>query len=255
VVDDTDELAVAAGAPVFAVAERTKRPEPAEPRRSRRVELIDGRTYAVSRTVFVDPGELAQFVLSPRGTALAWSIEGDHVVHLQHLGSHAWLDLSANSASVAAVAISPDDTRLAVANRHVTDNITVGTVGATTAQSFTTARGVTQLLFSHDGARLFVVDFDGKLHVVDASTGRGLGTFDPKAGASGALVESPDGRHLVYARHAVVVLDARTGAEVSRVAVTAQVEALALAPDGDGIAIGDAQGDVRLLPWPPAVSR
>ena len=253
---DEDDLAVAGRAPVFAVAERTPRSEPrAEPKRSRRVELIDGRTYAVSGTVFVDPGELAQLVLSPRGTALAWSIEGDHVVHLQQLGGGARLDLSANSAGVEAVAISPDDTRLAVANRHVTDNIIVGTVGATTAKKITTDRGVTRLLFSHDGARLFVVDFDGKLHVVDASTGRGLGTFDPKAGTSGELLESPDGRHLVYARHAVVVLDARTGAEVSRVAVTAQVEALALAPGGDGIAIGDAQGDVRLLPWPSGATR
>lgn len=248
---EDDDLAVAADTPVFAVAERTPRDEPRTGlERSRRVELVDGRTYAVSRTVFVDPGALAQLVLSPRGTALAWSIEGDAVVHMQQLGGGARLDLSANSASVEAVAISPDDTRMAVANRHITDNITIGTVGATTAKTITTDRGVAQLLFSHDGARLFVVDFDGKIRVVDASTGRGRGTFDPKAGASGELMESPDGRHLVYARHAVVVLDARTGAEVERTAVTAQVEALARAPEG--IAIGDAQGDVRLLPWPSA---
>ncbi len=245
--DDTGGIAVARQAPVFAVAERTPR---AEEKRSRRVDLIDARTYAVSATAFVADGKLANLVLSPRGTALAWSLEGDHVVHLVEPSGPARLQLSANSTGVEAIAISPDDTRLAVANRHVTDNIFVGTVGTTTALAITTDRGVSQLLFSHDGKRLFVVDFDGKIRVVDASTGRALGTFDPKAGSSGTLVESPDGRHLAYARHAVVVLDAITGAEIARFAVTAQVEALAIAPAGDVLAVGDTLGDIRLLAWP-----
>lgn len=247
--DEGRGVVFAARAPVLAVAERHDLHRE-EPPRSRRVDVIDARTYATVATTWISPGELGHLVLSPRGTALAWSVEHDPLVELQDLRGRALLRMTANTNDVEAVAISDDDQRLAVANRHVTDNIWVGTVGETKPVVVTTPRGVSRLLFSRDGERLFVMDFDGKIHVVDPTRVEHLTTFDPKAGGVGPLVETPDGRHLAIARAGVVVLDASTGVEVARFPIAVWLRAIAAAPDGRGLAVGDGEGTVHLLSLP-----
>lgn len=245
--DEDDGVAFAARAPVLAVPERHHLHEE---KPSRRIEIIDTRTYAAVATTWISPGELGHLVLSPRGTALAWSVEGDPLVELQGLRGGTLLRMTANTNDVEAVAISDDDQRLAVANRHITDNIWVGTVGKTKPVVITTPRGVSRLLFSRDGERLFAMDFDGKIHVVDPTRGEHLTTFDPKAGGVGPLVETPDGRHLAIAREGVVVIDAATGVEVARFPIAVWLRAIAAAPDGRGLAVGDGEGTVHLLSIP-----
>ena len=149
------------------------------------------------------------------------------------------------------MAISDDDRRLAVANRHVTDNVRVGTVGEASPVVITTPRGVSQLAFSRDGTRLFVMDFDGKLRALDPVRGTTLAELDPKTSGPGDFVETPDGRHLAIAREGLVVLDASSGAEVLRVPITtAWVRTVAAAPDGRALAVGDAEGRVQLFALP-----
>lgn len=245
--DEAAAVAFAARAPVLAAA---RRPAPDEESARTRVDIIDARSYTTLTTTRVPRGELAHMKLSPGGTALAWSMKDDPIVNLQTLAGHVTLRVSAGSNGVEAIAVSDDDQQLAVANRHVTHNIFVGTVGAANAKAITTPRGVSRLAFSRDGLRLFVVDFDGKIHVVELAKGRPTATFDPHAGASGELAETPDGRHLVYAREGVRVLDATTGTEVARFGVTAWVRSIAVAPDGHGIAVGDSTGRVQLLTLP-----
>jgi DNA-binding beta-propeller fold protein YncE len=124
-------------------------------------------------------------------------------------------------------------------------------VGEATPQVITTPRGVSRLVFSRDGERLFVMDFDGKIHVVDLLEGKRVASFEPTTDGPGDLVETPDGRHLAIARAGAVVLDAKTGAEVARFPVaTAWVRTIAAAPDGRGLAIGDDHGVVHLFTLP-----
>jgi WD40 repeat protein len=245
--DEHPGVAFAARAPIFAAAERHQL---RETKPTRRVDVIDARSYATIATTWIPPGELAHLCLSPRGTALAWSIEDDPWVVLNEVGGAELLRLGANTRNVEAIAVSDDDRRLAVANRHVTDNVFVGTVGETTPVVLTTPRGVSRLVFARDGERLFVVDFDGRIHVVDPKRGTLLNTFDLKAGGAGELAETPDGRHLAVARQGVVVLDASTGAEVARFAFSAWLRSMAATPDGHGLAVGDAEGAVHLLAFP-----
>jgi len=246
--NESDGVAFAERAPLLAIAERHQFGK-APP--TRRIDVIDARTYATVATTWISPGELGHLCLSPRGTTLAWSIEGNPVVTLQGVGGSTLLQLAANTNDVEAIAISDDDRRLAIANRHVTDNVFVGTVGETTAVVITTPRGVSKLSFSRDGERLYVMDFDGKLHVVDPARGTLTASFDPKAGGAGDFVETPDGRHLAIAREGVVVLDASTGAEITRFAlVTPWLRTIAASPDGRGLAVGDIEGTVRLLALP-----
>jgi hypothetical protein len=248
--DDADGVAFAARAPIVAIAERL--PLRDEERRTRKLDVIDARTHATLATAFLPSGELAHLALSPRGTALAWSLEKHPWVTLRAVsGGATLLELSADTNDVAAIAISDDDRRLAVANRHITDNVRVGTVGEATPQVITTPRGVSRLVFSRDGERLFVMDFDGKIHVVDLLQGKRVASFEPTTDGPGDLVETPDGRHLAIARAGAVVLDAKTGAEVARFPVaTAWVRTIAAAPDGRGLAIGDDHGVVHLFTLP-----
>lgn len=246
--DEVGGVTFAERAPIVALPERLPLHEA---RPTRRIDVVDARTYATVGTTWISPGKLGLLRLSPRGTALAWSIEGDPRVTLQAVTGGTLLRMTANTNDVEAIAISDDDRRMAAANRHITDNVLVGTVDETTPLVITTPGGVSRLAFSRDAERLFVMDFGGKIHVVDLARGTVVTSLDPKTSGAGDFVETPDGRHLAVAREGVVVLDVSTGAEVLRVPITtAWVRTVAAAPDGHGLAVGDAEGKLHLFSIP-----
>jgi WD40 repeat protein len=240
--DEVSGVTFAERAPIVALPEQLPLHEA---RPTRRIDIVDARTYATVGTTWISPGELAHLRLSPRGTALAWSIEGDPMVTLQAVTGGTLLRMTANTNDVEAIAISDDDRRMAVANRHITDNVFLGTVDETTPVVITTPGGVSRLAFSQDGTRLYVMGFDGKIHVVDPARGTVVASLDPKITGAGDLVATPEGRHLAIAREGVVVLDVTTGAEVLRVPITTPwVRTVAVAPDGHDLAVGDAEGQL-----------
>lgn len=246
--DEVSGVTFAERAPIVALPERLPLHEA---RPTRRIDVVDARTYATVGTTWISPGELAQLRLSPRGTALAWAVEGNPIVTLQAVTGGTLLRMTANTHDVEAIAISDDDRRMAVANRHVTDNVLVGTVDEPTPVVITTPGGVSHLAFSPDVKRLFVMGFDGTIHVVDPAGGTVMTRLDPKTTGAGQLVTTPEGRHVAIAREGVVVLDVTTGAEVLRVPITtAWVRNVAAAPDGHGLAVGDAAGQLYLLSIP-----
>ncbi len=245
--DATDGVAFAAGAPVVALAEPIVATTGTSEAPRHRIDVVDARTYEVTGTTWTPPGQLAHLVLSSRGTALAWALRDDPRVTLADAGGHALLRGSSGGSSVEAIAIADDDHRLAVANRHAEHNVRVYAVGEGEPTVLTVPRGVSSLLWSHDGARLFAMGFDGLIHVVALERGRIEATIDPKAGGAGPMARTPDGRRLVVARLSVVELDAATGTEISRHPTTTWLRSIAVAPDGRSVVVGDAEGTVRSI--------
>jgi DNA-binding beta-propeller fold protein YncE len=245
--DDYRGVAAASRAPIFAVVEDRWGRDPEA--RTQRLELLDASKWVVVGTRWPKLGQIDELVLSARGTSVAWALEDDPIVTLESVeGGGGWLQLHANSNDVEAIAISDDDTRLAVANRHVERNVFVGTVGSEDVETITTPRGVTHLSFSPDGTRLYVADFDGRVHVVDLGRAEVIATLEPGLQSINAMAVTADGTRLVVAYQEVVVLEIATGAEVRRFGGAPAMDYLrsvAVSEDGTVIVAGTASGVVR----------
>lgn len=234
-------VAAAARAPIFALQEDEygRDPEAA----TQRLEILDASRYSVADTVWIPLGELDPLAISARGTAVAWSLRDDPIATLRAVDGSTRLDMHAGSVDVEAIAISEDDTRMAIANRHVERNVMVGTVGSTDVVVITTPRGVEHLLFSPDGSRLYVSDFDGRVHVTDPVAGTLLRTIDPGLGSVGAMAITADGERLVVGYGGVVVvLEIATGKELRRHAVSSYLRSLVITDDGSVIVVGTTEG-------------
>lgn len=150
-----------------------------------------------------------------------------------------------NSATCMAAALSPDGSRLALADGNdvtVSDpasgRVLVGHIGPVTA-----------IAFSPDGARIATASQDGSAKLWDAATGRELHTLTGHASWVSAVAFAPDGRMLVTGGYdkTVRVWDVATGTpQATWPGHAGGVRAVAFAPDGCRIASGGADHEVRL---------
>lgn len=242
-------VVAAARAPIFAMLEDRYAREPEAARQ--RLELFDASSLATLHTLWLPLAELDPLVVSPRGTAVAWSTKDDPIATLRAADGSMRLDVHAGSTNVVAIAISEDDARMAVANRHVEHNVKVGTVGSEELVVLTTPRGVTHLLFTPDGSRLLVADYDGRVHVADPSAGTLLQTFEPGLGQLQVMAITADGEQLVVGEGGLVlVLERASGAERHRFAIAGRLRSVAISDDGTTIVAGTSEGTLHRLTIP-----
>lgn len=239
-------VVAASRAPIFAMVEEQYAREPGAA--TQRLELVDAASMTVLHTLYLPLGEPDALAISPRGSAIAWSAQGDPIVTMRAADGSTPLRMHAGSAEVLAIAISEDDTRMAIASRHVERNVMVGTAGSEEVVVLETPRGVSGLLFSPDGTRLLVADFDGRVHVCDPRAGTRLRTLDPGLGAVGAMAITADGERLVVGHDTtVVVLELASGAELRRHAIAAYLRSLAISADASVIVAGTIDGQLQRL--------
>jgi WD40 repeat protein len=164
-----------------------------------------------------------------------------------------------------AVALDREGQRLAVNNEH--KGIRLQDVSdshqARVPLRFFGADAVRSLAFSPDSRLLAAGDFDNRIHLWDANSGREMRLLEghrrvPISGRNGVfcLAFSPDGARLASgaADGVVRVWDVTSGKELAHCAGHGgRVRALAFAPDGKCLASAGADNALRL--WEPATGR
>jgi WD40 repeat protein/serine/threonine protein kinase len=157
----------------------------------------------------------AVIALSATGDWVAWANE--RVVSLKHLTNNEPLHLRGHTGRIQYLAFSPDGSRLASADDHMT----VKVWDVATGREIGTLRGHTSdircLAFSADGARLASAGHDAQIRIWDVQSAQELLSIArPWGHEILALDFSPDGRRLAVAGlHAVVTLwDTESGQDV-----------------------------------------
>ena len=188
----------------------------------------DGRQVVSGYRDFLIPGER----LATGNTVRLWDAATG-----QPLGPA----LRGHTSLVAAVAFSPDGTRIASAS----DDNTIRLWDAKSAQPIgAPLKGhegsVTGIAFSPDGSRIVSSSADETIRFWDARTGQGLGTPHQAHGTGAAAVSfSADGNRLVSGGYhpSLRVWDATTGQPI-RAMEGEDIRSVALSPDGTRIVAG-----------------
>jgi len=144
---------------------------------------------------------------------------------------------------VAGIAVSPNGRLIATAGRDLTVRVWEARTGT---EVFTVEHDgwVEEVRFSPDGKLLATASIDGTSRIVDVATGRELHALRIASAPEipFALVSvqfTTDGRSIVTGSWdgSVRVWDRETGAEIRRIAIGAPVDGIALAPNGDRVAV------------------
>jgi serine/threonine protein kinase len=155
--------------------------------------------------------------------------------------------LSGHTGPVWSVAISPDGQTVATGG----DDSTVRLWGLSTGQQEAVLPGqhnhVAEVAFAHSGKFLLSGDSDGVLHRWDVAMRKETGSYPHHGGSVRALVISPDDTTVaVPGSQAIELWDLRAGTvRLSLVGPGATVTALAYAPDGKTLAVGDSNGFIQ----------
>jgi WD40 repeat protein len=211
-----------------------------------------------------------KFDLSPaeRIDAVAFTADGSAAVvgtsgnHVYFWGRERQLQ---RSGGIQAVALDRDGQRLAINNgqRGIAIQDMGGPGQARRLLGSFGADAVRSLAFSPDGRLLAAGDFDNRIHLWDANSGREMHLLEGHrrvliSGRNGVfcLAFSPDGARLASgaADGIVRVWDVASGKELAHSAGHGgRVRALAFAPDGKCLASAGADNALRL--WEPATGR
>ncbi len=126
---------------------------------------------------------------------------------------------------------------------------------ATTLFDVIPGSGSRAVVVSPDGSRLYVADTDGKIEVLNASTGANIATWDISGGAGwliGDLAINAAGTRLyapTFANNTVEVINTSTGATVASIgSVGGSTVSVVLSPDGSRLyATGQSDGKAYVI--------
>ncbi|MGW8250937.1 MAG: WD40 repeat domain-containing protein, partial [Anaerolineales bacterium] len=178
-----------------------------------------------------DGGQLASASLD--GTAKLWDAESG--VEIFTLGGH--------QKALRAIAYNPDGSQLATADEEGVVILWDPETGERLAILLGHTNGVEKLAFSPDGKLLATASWDGTVKVWDTSTGDVLLSLDVDASDTPQVTFSPDGKHLLRTGESIQWWDTETWTELLAFPGTAA----AISPDGRRLAIGAADGSLRLV--------
>jgi WD40 repeat protein len=149
--------------------------------------------------------------------------------------------------AVAAVAFSPDGTRVATASADGSARVFEAATGAELAR-LDHGNAVTAVAFSPDGTRVATASDDRSARVFEAATGAELARLD-HGNAVAAVAFSPDGTRVATASAdlSARVFEAATGAELARLDHDGTVAAVAFSPDGTRVATASADRSARVF--------
>ncbi len=164
--------------------------------------------------------------------------------------------IEGHTSDVAAIAFSPDGTRLATASKDKTVRIWDVKTGQRKVRIDIGAAAYA-IAFSPDGKKVAVGSFGGAMAVYDAETGDGVGKGFALDDSVVLIQWSPDGKLLAavtFEGYAIRLLDADTGKEkLALKGHTKPVNNVAFAPDGGLIAsVGD---DSTIRVWDPKTGK
>jgi WD40 repeat protein/serine/threonine protein kinase len=190
------------------------------------------------------------------GGLLAASGVGNTAVLWDSISGQQLLVMDGHSMPVVAVALSPDNSRLATASADGTAMLWALTPGASTTTLTTPSHiltghtaELTDIAFSPDGALVATASRDDAIKLWDAATGEEILSLVGHEGSVRDIVFSPDGATLFSAAsdNSARVWDVRSGAE--RLILTGHSDRLtdlALSPDGSRLATASWDGMIKV---------
>jgi WD40 repeat protein len=191
---------------------------------------------------------------SPDGTLLALGDALDNTVRIVDATTgETRHEMTGHTGPVISVAFSPDGTLLASA---AFGDYTARLWDATTGESLRVLDGhtdtVTSVAFSPDGTMLVTGSQDRTAILWDVRTGEMIRRFDASGDLQSIpaeqLVFSPDGSHLAWAgAGGVLFWDVKTGDHFGAVDYPFSAMGLAWAPQGDLLAVGTVEGQIKFL--------
>jgi len=172
----------------------------------------------------------------------------DGAVHLWSAadGAHRGL-VGSHTGWVYAVRFAPDGARIASAGQDGSARVWDLATGSQVLHLVGHERALTDLDYSPDGETLLTASADHSVRLWKASDGELLRTIDGLEGLSLHARFSPDGRTIVASGKDIRVFEVTSGREVRRIeGYRGLALSLSLAPDGSAIALGLADGTVRV---------
>jgi WD40 repeat protein/DNA-binding SARP family transcriptional activator len=167
------------------------------------------------------------------GTAKIWDAKtGDELATLQD-----------HQKALQDIAYSPDGSKLATADDEGVVIVWNPNTGEQSARSLGHAGGVWKIAFSPDGELLATAGWDKSIRIWDTNTGDEMVALPVGEAAHPYIAFSPDGRRLLSAGESIQLWDTETWDERLAFPGTAG----AISPDGTRLAIGGADGSLRLV--------
>lgn len=196
------------------------------------------------------PGLSTRFAVTPGAKAKGLALGGSSVAYADTEGAVSLAPLAGGSATVVhqhdqqvwAVALSPDGSRIASADRSGRILISSTTSGGAQTSLPAVGEAVWSLDFSADGTRILAAA-DSSARLYDAASGEVVGSFTPPTGGVTRAALSPDGMHLAISTSLgkVYVWEIGQDAPTETMNVSDNlVWSVSFSPDGTLLAAGDS---------------